>query len=99
MGLVFEELIRKFAEFSNGQICVESTRTKVGLGEYKRLRYVIPPLDEQKDFSQFLVKKMARLDALTAETSRGFALLKERRSALISVAVIGKVDVRGTTPC
>ena len=35
-----------------------------------------------------------RLDALAAEAARAIALLKERRSALISAAVTGKIDVR-----
>lgn len=54
----------------------------------------LPPLAEQKAILHFLDTETARLDALTAEATRGIALLKERRSALISAAVTGKIDVR-----
>ena len=36
----------------------------------------------------------AKLDALTAEAERGIELLQERRTALISAAVTGQIDVR-----
>lgn len=55
----------------------------------------LPPLAEQKAILHFLNAETSRLDALTAEATRGIALLKERRSALISAAVTGKIDVRG----
>ena len=42
----------------------------------------------------FLSNETTKLDTLTAEAQRAIALLKERRSALISAAVTGKVDVR-----
>jgi|GEM_PF-6250906 len=35
-----------------------------------------------------------KLDALTAEAERAIELLQERRTALISAAVTGKIDVR-----
>jgi type I restriction enzyme, S subunit len=42
-----------------------------------------------------LKKSLGQLDALTAEAERGIELLQERRIALISAAVTGKIDVRG----
>ena len=54
----------------------------------------LPPLAEQKAILLFLDSETARLDALTAAATHGIALLKERRSALISAAVTGKIDVR-----
>ena len=47
--------------------------------------------------SETLVLKdaTAKFDTLTAEAQRGISLLKERRTALISAAVTGKIDVRG----
>lgn len=55
----------------------------------------MPPLPEQKriiDFSQDLGR---RLGDLSREAHRAIDLLKERRAALISAAVTGKIDVRG----
>ena len=39
--------------------------------------------------------KVIKLDLLIAEAQRGIDLLQERRTALISAAVTGKIDVRG----
>lgn len=60
----------------------------------KELPVVVPPQGEQANIVSYLNIETARLDALTAEASRGIALLKERRSAMISAAVTGKIDVR-----
>ncbi|BBF93413.1 restriction endonuclease subunit S [Blastochloris tepida] len=57
--------------------------------------FAVPPLDEQKKIIVSLANKTSRLDALVAEAERAIALLKERRAALISAAVTGKIDVRG----
>ena len=58
--------------------------------------FVLPPSDEQAAITAFLDRETAKLDALAAEAQRGIELLKERRSALISAAVTGKIDVRET---
>ncbi|VWC34606.1 type I restriction enzyme specificity protein [Burkholderia pseudomultivorans] len=54
----------------------------------------IPPLDEQADIAKFVEQEITRLDGLKAEAARAIDLLTERRSALISAAVTGKIDVR-----
>lgn len=63
-------------------------------GEVKFVEIPIPPIEEQAEIMAFLLSETARLDALTAAATSGIALLKERRSALISAAVTGKIDVR-----
>lgn len=55
----------------------------------------VPPVEEQKLICTFLEVELTKIDALIGEAEKGIALLKERRSTLISSAVIGKVDVRG----
>jgi type I restriction enzyme S subunit len=55
----------------------------------------LPPKVEQHQIVQFLVVESAKFDTLTAETQRAIALLQERRTALISAAVTGQIDVRG----
>lgn len=54
----------------------------------------VPPILEQTAIMQFLADETAKLDTLTAEAQRAIDLLQERRTALISAAVTGKVDVR-----
>jgi type I restriction enzyme S subunit len=54
----------------------------------------IPPRDEQLQIAEFLNETCAKLDGLIQESDAARALLIERRSALISAAVTGKIDVR-----
>ncbi|MGH8557350.1 MAG: restriction endonuclease subunit S [Methylococcales bacterium] len=53
-----------------------------------------PPLVEQQTIAAFLDRETAKIDALIAEQQRAITLLQERRAALISAAVTGKIDVR-----
>ena len=55
----------------------------------------IPPLDEQRRIAAYLDEQTAKIDALIAETETFIALSRERRSALITAAVTGQIDVRG----
>lgn len=61
---------------------------------WSSMQLPLPPKLEQTTIADFLTREASRLDALTAEATRGIALLKERRSALISAAVTGKIGVR-----
>jgi type I restriction enzyme S subunit len=54
-----------------------------------------PPIDEQRAITTFLRRNMARIDALVAKVIDSINRLKELRSALISTAVTGKIDLRG----
>ena len=55
----------------------------------------LPNLEEQADIVSWLDDETARIDALISEAKGAIDLLQERRSALISAAVTGKIDVRG----
>ncbi len=67
-------------------------------GEQIRVyRFPKPPGNEQTEIANFLDAESEKLDALTAEAERGIELLQERRTALISAAVTGKIDVRDFT--
>jgi type I restriction enzyme S subunit len=58
----------------------------------------VPPIDEQEAVAAIIGSQCGRLDTLITEAERAIALLKERRAALISAAVTGKIDVRGLVP-
>lgn len=60
----------------------------------KTLPIPIPPVSEQNDIVAFLDHETSRFDTLTAEAQRTIDLLQERRTALISAAVTGQIDVR-----
>ena len=53
-----------------------------------------PPRSEQDAIVAHLKSELAKLDTLTAEAQRAIDLLQERRTALISAAVTGQIDVR-----
>lgn len=59
------------------------------------MRLPVPPLSEQAEIAVCVEKACASLGQLTEEADRGILLLQERRTALISAAVTGKIDVRG----
>jgi type I restriction enzyme S subunit len=52
------------------------------------------PLEEQEEIASYLDHKIPAIDALVAEAQVAIERLQERRSALISAAVTGKIDVR-----
>jgi type I restriction enzyme S subunit len=54
----------------------------------------IPPIIEQRAIVLSVIGSMAEFDALTTEAHRAIDLLQERRTALISAAVTGQIDVR-----
>ena len=54
----------------------------------------IPPLTEQRQISSAIVDDLTKFDSLTAEAQCAIDLLQERRTALISAAVTGQIDVR-----
>ncbi|WP_457977615.1 restriction endonuclease subunit S [Ectopseudomonas composti] len=53
-----------------------------------------PPLNEQAQIFSYLSGRIARLDSLIRTTESSIELLKERRSALITAAVTGQIDLR-----
>jgi type I restriction enzyme S subunit len=71
-----------------------ATNQDLGLTRMIRIFLALPPLAEQEAVISFLDKETSRLDALTTEAARAINLLKERRTAQISAAVTGKIDVR-----
>ncbi len=53
----------------------------------------LPPFCVQRAIANYLDQKTAQLDALAMEVENSMALLKERRAALITAAVTGRVDM------
>ena len=56
----------------------------------------MPNLVEQRAIADYLDRETAKIDALVAKVWEAIERLKELRSALISAAVTGKIDVRET---
>jgi len=60
----------------------------------KDLIVALPAPNEQEAIAVFLVRETTRIDALVAKVRDAIDCLKELRTALISAAVTGKIDVR-----
>lgn len=54
----------------------------------------VPPLNEQKEICAYIDRKTSAFESLEQQIRYELDLLKERRAALISAAVTGKIDVR-----
>lgn len=85
---------------ARGQIELEATgasasMVNIGQSTIMELAFAVPPLAEQVEVVESLRGELATLDALGAEAGRAISVLQERRAALISAAVTGKIDVRG----
>ena len=63
------------------------------------IRVPTPPLPEQAAIAAFLDRETVKLDSLAAKVHNAIELLKELRTALISAAVTGRIDVREETEC
>jgi type I restriction enzyme S subunit len=62
----------------------------------REAKVFVPPLEEQRRIVSFLERATARIDSLLSKTERSIELLREHRTALITAAVTGKLDVRHT---
>jgi type I restriction enzyme S subunit len=60
----------------------------------KDIWLAIPPISEQLKITAYIDSEITKVDALITEAERGIGLLQERRTALVSAAVTGKIDVR-----
>ena len=74
------------------------TQQNIGMGVIENLGIVVPPLEEQRQIISLLECAAGEASLLIVEAERSIVLLQERRSALISAAVTGKIDVRGLVP-
>ena len=71
-----------------------STIPTIGMPEVRQMTMPLPPVEEQTAIVRHLLEARQRIDTLTAEAQRAINLLQERRTALISAAVTGQIDVR-----
>lgn len=71
-----------------------STFSEVSIETVRELNVVIPPLDEQETITKYLTNESNKFEKLINFAEKQKLLLLERRTALISAAVTGKIDVR-----
>ena len=64
-------------------------------GNVRDISVPVPPIEEQVAIVRNILLRVSEIDGLAQEARRAVELLRERRSALISAAVTGQIDVRG----
>jgi type I restriction enzyme S subunit len=74
---------------------VTDFRLRLYWDDFKCLCVALPPESEQVSIIRFIEEEAQKIDLLVSECNGNIDLLQERRTALISAAVTGKIDVRG----
>ncbi|EMI4513151.1 restriction endonuclease subunit S [Vibrio parahaemolyticus] len=68
-------------------------RQSMKFEELRRLPVLLPEMKEQHNIVEFLTQKIGKFDSLIEASTKKIELMKERKAALISAAVTGKIDV------
>ena len=66
----------------------------IGQDTIKELFYLLPPIDEAHNILKDIAESNTKFDSLISKAGSAIQLMQERRTALISAAVTGKIDVR-----
>lgn len=59
-----------------------------------KMNLALPDVNEQQEIVSYIDSKCLKLDGLISKAEQAIQLMQERRTALISAAVTGKIDVR-----
>jgi type I restriction enzyme S subunit len=84
-------MVSTYLSISNG---IRLAQWRVEPEAFLAQRVFLPPVREQKLIVQGLSARLGQIDALVAKAATSIDLMREHRSALISAAVTGKIDVR-----
>jgi type I restriction enzyme S subunit len=90
---VFRAMSKEFERLKYG-----STHNTIYMPDIFSFRAPLPSLIEQGEIVSNVRESLRRLDGSFDDLLRSKELLQERRSALISAAVTGQIDVRGLMP-
>jgi type I restriction enzyme S subunit len=90
---VFRAMAKEFERLKYG-----STHNTIYMPDIFSFRTPVPPLDEQRQIVSMVRESLRQLDGSFDDLLKSQELLQERRSALISAAVTGQIDVRGLVP-
>ena len=71
---------------------------KINQSTIKSFILALPPIEEQYEITSRLKASIDESEQLLKQSRKAVNLLQERRSALISAAVTGQIDVRGLVP-
>lgn len=74
---------------------LSSTINQLTTGNLKKMEVPLPPVNEQRAIVEYLEVQTKRIDTLINKADQVISTLLEYRTALITAAVTGKIDVRG----
>lgn len=83
------------AQADAGLLSTGSTRSRIPLSVMSTRRVAVPPRHEQVRILEALDSSLAAISSSCDDAELLISLLRERRSALITAAVTGQIDVRG----
>ncbi|MFM4933681.1 restriction endonuclease subunit S [Aeromonas veronii] len=90
--------LSEFLRFMDlGQYSVSAAQPGISVERINMLSIAVPPIEEQSLIGQRISQVELQIERLVVKAEAGVLLLKERRTALISAAVTGKIDLRGWT--
>ncbi len=87
--LVFYAMESEFDRYTFG-----ATLKTIGMDNVRSLTAAIPPIQEQSKIIHWAFSNVGKIKASLEKAENVISLLQERRTALISAAVTGKIDVR-----
>ncbi|TPQ27639.1 restriction endonuclease subunit S [Methylomonas koyamae] len=80
------------AQIENAQ--TGAAREGLNFSQISKIKLALPPITEQTAIATYLDRETAKIDRLVETVETAIARLQEYRSALITAAVTGKIDVR-----
>lgn len=75
-------------------VSVEATRGRFSLADLKRIRFPLPPLREQIKIAEEITSILNGMECMLETNERAIHKLSEYRTALITAATTGQIDVR-----
>jgi len=95
LALLSDSLRSQIESYARG---TSGSMVKISHNAIKEWRIPVPPLNEQKAISDRVERELEKIAEISKQIHKHVAFLSERRSALISAAVTGKIDVRDWQP-
>ena len=72
----------------------ETSQMNLNADIVKKFKILVPPYQEQEEIVHEINQRIPKIDELLLKAESAIQLMQERRTALISSAVTGKIDVR-----
>ncbi len=88
--VAYSDLSKEFIDNAS----MGSTVKHLNMADIPRIPIFLPNIQEQQKIVLFADSELSKIDQIRTETLKSIELLKEHRTALISAAVTGKIDVR-----